>query len=277
MSTTYPKPTCCDQARWGPQFIVWTGTDEKIGWFNFVDCRDIHRRHENEDGSPLKPALIKAEFCPFCGAKMPLVLKTNPELEVQKPGPSELYCETCGERGQACECLPMEAQWAVIEDSETNAAWNLAKEFHSKQTYGDLPYTEHLRDTANVLYRFFDEPEPYMVQAALLHDLIEDTDAQVEDIEANVGPDIRDIVFAVTDGEGKNRKERKKAPYKKMAKNADSITIKLADRIANVESCIKRNNGLLSMYKKEMPLFEQNLRDHGGKEEMWEHLTTLLE
>ena len=209
---------------------------------------------------------------------MPLVLKTEPELEVQKPGPSELYCETCGERGQACECLPPEAQWSVIEHPETNAVWELAKRFHEGQTYGKLPYTEHLRDTANVLYRFFDEPDPYMVQSALLHDIIEDTDVTGEHLEANVTSRVRDIVHAVTDGEGKNRKERKKASYKKMAENPEAINIKIADRISNVESCINQDEtDLFSMYQKEMPIFEENLREYGGKEEMWNHLNELME
>lgn len=140
--------------------------------------------------------------------------------------------------------------------------------------YGDLPYIEHLRDVANVLYRFLDDPDLYLVQAALLHDLIEGTDALVESIEATLVPKFGILYMPSLMG---NRKERKEASYRKMATNPDAILIKLADRIANVESCIEQGNmGLLSMYRKEMPAFEENLREHEGRKEMWEHLNELL-
>ncbi len=76
--------------------------------------------------------------------------------------------------------------------------------------------------------------------AALLHDVVEDTDATYNDIEENFGAEIADIVEGVTKLTNlfKSTEEKQAENYKKMfiamEKNIRVILLKLADRLHNI-------------------------------------------
>jgi hypothetical protein len=113
-----------------------------------------------------------------------------------------------------------------------------------------------------------------------MSDNIEKTE---ESIKSLLGEDIFEHVKAITDEPGKNRKERKLKTYKKTLKNKIATTVKVADRIANVEESKKNDPKLLKMYKKEYPEFKSNLKvDLGDNklnkilEKMWNHLDSLM-
>lgn len=153
-----------------------------------------------------------------------------------------------------------------------------ALEAHDGQRYGDHPYIDHLADVVRVLRRFgfFDDD---LMTAAWLHDSVEDAGVLLADIATQFGDDVAALVYAVTDGEGKNRRERKTESYRKMAERPRAIILKLADRIANVESSIQNNGGLLQMYRKEHSMFVEKLQALSPPEsrDMWEYLAKLLE
>lgn len=132
------------------------------------------------------------------------------------------------------------------------AAVKLGHQAHAGQTYAGLPYTRHLAHVENVLHRF-GWRNPDLLTAAWLHDALEDkTGVTVEQIGGLCGAAVAKFVTAVSDGEGRNRKERKQASYLKMCGHPESIRLKLADRIANVETClIEGDMGLFQMYRKE--------------------------
>jgi (p)ppGpp synthase/HD superfamily hydrolase len=74
------------------------------------------------------------------------------------------------------------------------AAFRFAAQYHSGQTRrgSDSPYILHLSAVALILARLgFDEPT---LIAALLHDVIEDTDATLDDITDHFGPTVADTV-----------------------------------------------------------------------------------
>jgi hypothetical protein len=86
-----------------------------------------------------------------------------------------------------------------------------------------------------------------------------------------------EIVKAVTDGPGKNRKERKADMYPRCAALPKAIIVKLCDRIANVEEAIKcKNTGHFQMYLKEYPDFERHLLKRDGPAALWKYLFDLL-
>lgn len=155
-----------------------------------------------------------------------------------------------------------------------------AKDFavrkHGAQKYGDRPYVVHLAAVRRVLVE-----AGYVgsiLQAAWLHDVLEDTPTTAEELRASFGEDVFQLVWAVT-GVGKNRKERVAAAYEKiraLLPYQGGGHLKLADRIANVEACVATGNAsLLSMYQKEMPSFEKALLGIGDSR-LWDRLRRWL-
>jgi (p)ppGpp synthase/HD superfamily hydrolase len=134
----------------------------------------------------------------------------------------------------------------------------LSRERH-KNLYGTLPYVYHLAHVEHVLSVHSLAEDDYRI-AAYLHDILEDTETTYEEIEERFGRTIARIVDACTDGKGDNRRERKKAMYDKLARFPQAAPLKLADRIANVESCLfGENDELLGMYRKEHSEFRDHL------------------
>lgn len=162
-----------------------------------------------------------------------------------------------------------------------------AEEAHGDQKYGELPYLKHLSDVVQVLGRFgykrtgeFLDPHvraDRLVAAAWLHDVLEDTDVSYEELRDLFGCEIAYLVGNVTSAKGKNRQERNKLTYPKVRRSVEAVILKLADRIANVESCRETDNSLLKTYKKEWPSFRKALYRPQECEEMWTVLKQLLD
>ena len=166
-------------------------------------------------------------------------------------------------------------------------ALTLAANAHEGQLYGDKNYIYHLFCVVEVLRRYEIDTE-VMVAAAWLHDSVEDTEVTTEQIRAGFGDDIAELVFAVTSEEGKSRRERNARTYPKISVVPGATALKLADRIANVESCWAERDSRLFMYQREYKGFRKALRsqeadvpDFKGEASwvvrlMWDHLDKLL-
>ncbi len=146
---------------------------------------------------------------------------------------------------------------------------------HADQLYGQQPYTFHLEAAVNELVdhilplpalRFYDHE--VIVCATFLHDVIEDTETSLNDLNDLFVPQIGELVVAVTDGPGKNRRERKKGVYEAIRRvGPAALAVKLADRLANakVAGLAKDpTSAMLQMYRKEQPEFEDHLRPYAG-------------
>lgn len=184
-------------------------------------------------------------------------------------------------------------------------AQDFAAQAHGDQKYGDKPYTVHLRDAAREMEVIIQTANPVYFPpshhntlrcAVLLHDVLEDTDTHVDALRREFGATVADLVEAVTDEPGKNRKERKAKTYPKIrAAGPSAVAIKLADRIANVRAVLKEiaaggaakpatgldgptsKGSLLAMYRKEHSDFFSALhRTADGLEPAWEELRHLL-
>lgn len=144
---------------------------------------------------------------------------------------------------------------------------------HAGQTYGSgLPYTHHLAAVEQVLRRF-NVSDENLLTAAWLHDVVEDTETKLKEVEEMFGPEVARIVHAVTNEDAPNRKMRHALTYPKIREaGTAAITLKLADRIANVEA----GGNLVGMYRKEHEDFRRALYTPGQADIMWDHLNTLM-
>jgi (p)ppGpp synthase/HD superfamily hydrolase len=161
-----------------------------------------------------------------------------------------------------------------------NEAMVFAIDAHKNQMYGERPYIIHLIQVSKVLSRFgfhaIDSERGVVLHcAALLHDTIEDAGIKYKDIEKAFGKAVAEIVYAVTDEIGRNRKERHEKTYPKIRANRDAIVVKLSDRIANVEFSSDTRSRQMDMYRHEFKEFRSALFN-GENLEMWEHLEKIL-
>ena len=170
-----------------------------------------------------------------------------------------------------------------------NEAMKYALTAHGDQQYGRKPYHAHLMDVVQVLVRFhdWDELSQHLINAAWLHDVVEDTDRTDVDILTHFGLVTSGLVFAVTNGAGATRAERHKEVYRKIRKTPGAIVLKLADRIANLEQCVshdrigRKPGKLFNMYADEWAGFQHELRGHCAGEgyiadAMWGRLDELF-
>jgi guanosine-3',5'-bis(diphosphate) 3'-pyrophosphohydrolase len=101
------------------------------------------------------------------------------------------------------------------------------------------PYINHPIEVAELLATVGGVDHLVTLQAAILHDTVEDTETTREDIEREFGPEVAEIVMEVTDDKSLPKEERKRlqvehAPH--LSRYAQQI--KLADKISNVRSII---------------------------------------
>ena len=165
-------------------------------------------------------------------------------------------------------------------------AQRVAEQAHTNQKYENIPYMVHLNQAQRVLKRFgyeissesdFDLKKARVIISTWLHDVLEDTILEKKHLQYQFGEDITDLVWRVTDEKGRNRKERKLATYPKIKNHEEATIVKLADRIANVESALelkkKGTEGFYNMYKKEWKEFKSSLYvPHQSVEPMWKLL-----
>ncbi len=125
-----------------------------------------------------------------------------------------------------------------IKDSN-NIVWN-ALEFAAfkhrlQRRKGNhrLPYINHPIAVTGILQRF-GETDPELLSAALLHDVLEDTDSSEEELKVLFGEHITKMVMEVTDDMTLLSKERKALQIKHAAAlSTEAKKIKIADKTAN--------------------------------------------
>lgn len=154
-----------------------------------------------------------------------------------------------------------------------------ATQKHSGQIHGTRPFTTHLAEVVGTLHEF-GYLDDNLTAAAWLHDVVEDTPVLIEDIYAEFGSRIGDLVDALTDGPGKTRVEKKQKPYATIPNVPGAVIVKLADRIANVRHtiadvapCAER---YYETYKREHSGFCNALGKTGEARDMWHLLDNLL-
>ncbi|MBS1119294.1 MAG: pyrophosphokinase [Deltaproteobacteria bacterium] len=155
---------------------------------------------------------------------------------------------------------------------EEVAARAFAIERHGMQRYGEAPYVVHLAAVRAVLADAGIGGE--LLIAAWLHDVVEDTATTKDEVSARFGTSVAELVWAVT-GVGLDRKARNLAAYAKMRALPAAVTLKLADRIANVEASVRSSPEMLAKYRSEWPAFSDAL-DGLGADALWQRLRASL-
>lgn len=167
------------------------------------------------------------------------------------------------------------SEWCINKHRQTN---------HFYDTY--LPYEFHLRMVVKVFEDFKhllpkelyyedktnwhpgDGPSHagwlHVIESACWgHDLIEDTRTSYNDIKSqfpNNGDLIAEVIYAVTNNKGRNRKERADITfYAEMRKVKGATFVKLCDRIANVQYSKMSGSRMFEMYKEENQTFVVNM------------------
>jgi GTP pyrophosphokinase len=122
------------------------------------------------------------------------------------------------------------------------AAYQFAREMHAEQKRASgEPYVSHPLAVAQILAEL--GIDPIAVQAALLHDLPEDTEASLGDIEERFGPEVAHLVDGVTKlskfsprTTEEQQAENIRKMFLAMAEDIRVVLIKLADRLHNMRT-----------------------------------------
>ena len=149
-----------------------------------------------------------------------------------------------------------------------NKAKMLAGKAHEGQfrKYSGMPYIVHPIEVATIVQTVNHTDE--MVAAALLHDVVEDTDYSFEDIAKEVSPEVSKMVEGLTDvskPEDGNRKTRKAMDKDHLAKQSEEVqTVKLADIISNSQDIKANDPKFAEVYIEEMKALLE-VMDKGDK------------
>ena len=121
-------------------------------------------------------------------------------------------------------------------------AFEFAKKLHEGQyRVSEEPYIVHPVEVAKILVDL--KADNHTIIAAFLHDILEDTDTQPEEIEKRFGSDVLNLVQSVTKLgklKFKSKEERQAENFRRlfiaMANDIRVIFLKLADRLHNMRT-----------------------------------------
>jgi len=100
---------------------------------------------------------------------------------------------------------------------------------------GEAPYINHPIGVGHILATEGGIDDPIVLQAALLHDTVEDTDTTLDEVEEHFGKTVRDVVAEVTDQKELPSKERKRLQVVNAPKKSPRAKlVKLADKLYNL-------------------------------------------
>ena len=118
------------------------------------------------------------------------------------------------------------------------AALHFAAEKHRDQRRKGQcasPYINHPIEVAELLVRVGQVSDVALLQAAVLHDTVEDTETTFQELEERFGPSVRGLVEEVTDDKTLPKEERKRRQVEHAPTlSAGARQIKLADKTCNV-------------------------------------------
>jgi (p)ppGpp synthase/HD superfamily hydrolase len=118
----------------------------------------------------------------------------------------------------------------------TQAAIEFASKRHAGQRRpaDEAPFVLHPIEVASILER--SHYPDHVVAAAVLHDVLEDTDAQRSELEEQFGPDVADLVAIVSDDPAIADKEEQKDEVRERVRRAGGYApaVYAADKISKV-------------------------------------------
>ncbi|MEK7991011.1 MAG: HD domain-containing protein [Thiotrichaceae bacterium] len=111
------------------------------------------------------------------------------------------------------------------------------KHRHQKRRDAEAtPYIHHPIQVAKILWDTGKIQDEAVLAAALLHDTLEDTDTQADELESIFGTEILGLVKEVSDDKSLPKSERKRLQIAHATTiSSQAKLIKLADKIANIQ------------------------------------------
>ena len=99
------------------------------------------------------------------------------------------------------------------------------------------PYINHLAEVALLLTEATGGQDPVLIAAGWLHDTLEDTDTEREELETLFGPAVASIVAEVTDDKSLVKAERKRLQVETAPrKGVQARLLKIADKTSNLRT-----------------------------------------
>jgi len=128
----------------------------------------------------------------------------------------------------------MDAWITVLHAANTAAQWHVHQR---RKGEAAEPYVNHLLEVALLVAQATGGKDFDLVIAALLHDAIEDCEKSADEIARHFGPDVAELVRAVTDDKSLPKAERKRLQVEHAAHAMPRAKIlKLADKISNLRA-----------------------------------------
>jgi (p)ppGpp synthase/HD superfamily hydrolase len=122
------------------------------------------------------------------------------------------------------------------------AAARFAAEKHAQQKRkGELgePYMNHLVEVAELIAASSELLDPELIMAGFLHDIVEDTNVTLQQLENLFGHDVANLVAEVTDDKTLPKETRKRLQVQDAPRKSERAqTLKLADKISNLRSIL---------------------------------------
>ncbi len=123
-------------------------------------------------------------------------------------------------------------------DSAFFEALRFAAERHAHQRRKGVeatPYINHPIAVAETLWRVGGVRDPALLIAALLHDLVEDTDTGLEELTQRFGAQVSALVAEVSDDKSLPKQQRKQLQIEHASQRSDGAKqLKLADKLCNI-------------------------------------------
>lgn len=142
--------------------------------------------------------------------------------------------------------------------------------------YTGEPYIVHPAEVVQIL-QAAGVTNPMVLAAAWLHDVLEDTMVQRQDLLAVFGPVVLRMVEQLTDAEVGNRTKRKQLSCQRLAvAYPGTKSVKLADLISNTRSIVEHDPRFARTYLKEKAALLEVLRDCSHPA-LWNQANELLE
>jgi (p)ppGpp synthase/HD superfamily hydrolase len=161
-----------------------------------------------------------------------------------------------------------------LEERAKKFATKAHGSINQRRKYTGEPYIVHPLAVAE-LVRSVPHTEE-MIAAALLHDVVEDTPVTIDEIRAEFGEDVTELVDWLTDvsrpSDG-NRRVRKHKDLMHLAEAPPAAkTIKLADLIDNTLTISKHDPSFWKVYRREKDALLQVLKE--GDPTLWRTAAT---
>jgi myo-inositol-1(or 4)-monophosphatase len=131
----------------------------------------------------------------------------------------------------------------LADSNVVNKAIVFATKAHAGQTRkgGFLPYIVHPCEAMAIVASV--TPDPELLAAAVLHDVVEDTDTTIEDIHREFGPRVAELVDAETEpkvpglSEEESWKLRRQGTLDRLAAaSRDAKIVALGDKLSNMRA-----------------------------------------